>query len=144
MANRYYFRSVAEMLTLNTIDDVVKKVRSILTAHADSPDVISGGLHIFPTTVVSGGAEWSRHYAPPSGQTAPEPGGAPPSLPESDVFTATHRHKKTGGLYRLLGFATHTEDEQDVAIYQGEDGRFWARPKAIFEDGRFEELPTNG
>ena len=51
----------------------------------------------------------------------------------------THRHRK-GGLYRLLGVAQHTETGEVLAVYRGQDGRLWARPKAMFEDGRFTPL----
>jgi integrase len=52
----------------------------------------------------------------------------------------THRHKK-GGLYTKLMEATHSETEEAMVVYQGDDGRTWVRPKAMFEEaGRFEPL----
>jgi hypothetical protein len=72
----------------------------------------------------------------------------------------THRHKKRGSEYILLGFGkmqagrwfdllTHngvleaktSVDMCEVAIYRGEDGQHWVRPREEFEDGRFEALP---
>ena len=45
------------------------------------------------------------------------------------------RHYK-GGRYRFVGFATHTEDEeQELAIYTSADGRVWARPAEMFLSG---------
>ena len=46
------------------------------------------------------------------------------------------RHKK-GGLYERLGTARHSETLEDLTVYRGSDGQLWARPRAMFEDGRF-------
>lgn len=45
----------------------------------------------------------------------------------------THAHKK-GGLYTRLLDATHSETGEALVIYQGEDGRTWARPAAMFNE----------
>jgi hypothetical protein len=67
-------------------------------------------------------------------------------------FEATHRHIKSGGLYQKLGegkmqshdwkheFTLKSIDMTRVVIYQAQDGSYWVRPKAEFEDGRFEEI----
>lgn len=51
-----------------------------------------------------------------------------------------YRHKK-GKLYRILGFAVHTETEELLVIYAdiyGADPNTWARPLTMFmEEGRF-------
>jgi hypothetical protein len=79
----------------------------------------------------------------------------------------THRHKKSGGKYELLGFAkmqtawwyqVHgpgTKDEwgniypdytpvdmREVAVYRSvtDPTEIWVRPREEFEDGRFEDL----
>lgn len=74
--------------------------------------------------------------------------------------TATHRHKKRGSEYVLIGIgkmqAAHwndmsrdadncacgpSVDMREVAIYRGvDDGSLWVRPREEFEDGSFEPL----
>lgn len=48
-----------------------------------------------------------------------------------------YRHKK-GGLYTVLTEATHTETKEEMVIYHDAEGNMFARPKAMFFDGRFE------
>ena len=57
-----------------------------------------------------------------------------------------YRHYK-GGLYRVYGFARHTETEESLVLYreEGEEGLFWVRPVKMFCDivgpyQRFERL----
>jgi hypothetical protein len=53
----------------------------------------------------------------------------------------THRHVKTGGLYRVL--YTHALFEWDLrqaVIYDAESGAIWIRPADEFYDGRFEPV----
>ena len=83
-------------------------------------------------------------------------------------MTATHRHKKRGGEYVLIGIGkmqaehwkdgsvkrmrdatrcsapdqTASVDMREVAIYRGADGALWVGPREEFEDGRFEALAT--
>lgn len=74
---------------------------------------------------------------------------------------ATHRHKKRGSEYTLIGIGkmqasrwfegwpdggSTTVDMEEVAIYRGTDGQLWVRPHEEFEDGRFEIIaaPVSG
>lgn len=71
------------------------------------------------------------------------------------VWRPTHRHKKRGSEYQLLGIgkmqtndwsdlavypAQSPVDMREVAIYCAKDGTLWVRPREEFEDGRFEPL----
>lgn len=42
-----------------------------------------------------------------------------------------YRHYK-GGLYQVLGEATHTENQESLVIYKDSNGKIWARPKDDF------------
>jgi len=61
------------------------------------------------------------------------------ALRRAAEWQPTHRHYK-GGLYRLIAFARHSEAAEEFAIYESQDRQVWARPKAMFEDGRFTTL----
>lgn len=53
----------------------------------------------------------------------------------------THRHGKTGGLYRLVHRAVVIEATMTPAVvYEGQDGTLWVRPAAEYHDGRFATL----
>ncbi|WP_063928393.1 hypothetical protein [Methylobacterium aquaticum] len=77
-------------------------------------------------------AKWERKP-----KTGPLPGSSEPAKRERV------RHLKTGGVYEVLarGVMLQTSlgmtDEETVVIYRGEDGRWWAREEAEFDDGRF-------
>jgi hypothetical protein len=55
------------------------------------------------------------------------------SLP--DIPAGTYRHYK-GGLYEVIGAATHSETEESLVVYRALYGAFglWVRPSEIFLD----------
>lgn len=72
-------------------------------------------------------------------------------------MNATHRHKKRGSEYVLIGYGkmqsefwvehklnrSSAVDMREVAIYRSvEDSSLWVRPREEFEDGRFEVIPA--
>ncbi len=57
------------------------------------------------------------------------------------ALRGTHwRHKKTNGKYTIVGQCMIEATATAAYLYQGHDGRIWARPKDEFMDGRFERL----
>jgi len=94
-----------------------------------------------------------------AGWTSPTDGFTPDELdviastptPASaqDDWKPTHRHKKRGSTYVVVGQAqVQCEDgltDYEVAtVYRGHDGQLWVRRKSEFEDGRFEALSATG
>lgn len=46
----------------------------------------------------------------------------------------TYKHYK-GNLYKIIGFAKHSETLEDLIIYQSEKtGEFWARPYKMWNE----------
>ena len=80
----------------------------------------------------------------------------------AEGWRPTHRHKKRGSTYRVIGeaeaqvsaggwkFPTKTgvqyvrpiQDGDHITVYQGQGGELWARFSDEFNDGRFEVLPA--
>lgn len=65
------------------------------------------------------------------------------NISEDDTFARPlmYRHKKTGGMYRLLyeGLEVTGDDAVPSVVYQNGDGDVFIQAKARFFDGRFEE-----
>lgn len=55
------------------------------------------------------------------------------------IFSPTHRHLKTGGLYKVLYSGLIEKDLTTVIIYQSENGVVWVRPFEEFIE-KFESL----
>lgn len=56
-------------------------------------------------------------------------------------WAPTHRHGKTGGLYRLVPGYVQIEATNTTAVcYEAQDGTIWVRPATEFHDGRFATL----
>lgn len=53
------------------------------------------------------------------------------------------RHKK-GGLYEMVGEGRHSETQERLTAYLGEDGELWFRPVEMFHDGRFTQEAEPG
>jgi hypothetical protein len=51
----------------------------------------------------------------------------------SDIPAGTYRHYK-GGLYEVIGAATHSETEEPLVVYRALYGAFglWVRPREMF------------
>lgn len=55
-----------------------------------------------------------------------------------------YRHYK-GRVYQILCIAKHTETGEEQVVYCSENGEnFWARPKSMFMDGRFQPIEQKG
>ncbi|MBR7038608.1 MAG: DUF1653 domain-containing protein [Oscillospiraceae bacterium] len=64
----------------------------------------------------------------------PEPQEAPVEAPREIHEGQRYRHFK-GGLYSILGVATHSETLEEMVVYRSEaDGNVWVRPKSMFMD----------
>ena len=49
------------------------------------------------------------------------------------------RHKKTGGLYQVIGLAKIEATLEMAYVYESKQTNdYWVRPQAEMEDGRFE------
>ena len=44
-----------------------------------------------------------------------------------------YKHYK-GGIYTVIGIAKHSETQEEMVIYQGQDEQIWARPRAMFNE----------
>ena len=64
-----------------------------------------------------------------------------PEINEDAKWKPTHRHLKTGSLYRVVCEARIEATLDHVIVYESHYGDVWTRPKTEFYDGRFERLP---
>jgi hypothetical protein len=54
----------------------------------------------------------------------------------------THKHLKSGHLYREIMRAEIEATLQPCVVYDDKAGRSWVRPENEFDDGRFEPVPA--
>ena len=52
---------------------------------------------------------------------------------KGDIVKGTYKHYK-GGIYTVIGIAKHSETQEEMVIYQGQDEQIWARPRAMFNE----------
>jgi hypothetical protein len=81
--------------------------------------------------------DWLNEYLPP-----------PASASGTGTFQPTHRHKKRGSVYQVIGTAQlqATEplsDNAQLTVYRAEDRTLWVRSTGEFNDGRFEPLVSH-
>lgn len=55
------------------------------------------------------------------------------SAPKQRVANGFYKHYK-GGIYEVVGAATHTETGEELVLYKDESGRLWSRPVEVFLD----------
>ena len=64
----------------------------------------------------------------------PEPKEIPAEAPREVCEGQHYRHFK-GGMYTVLGVATHSETLEEMVVYRNDgDGKVWVRPKMMFMD----------
>ena len=81
----------------------------------------------------------------PSLAAEPRMKGYTPDDERTDPWVVTHRHVKTGGLYRVILRARNEADLKRVVVYQSaQDGTFWVRPASEFDEWRFERIRPRG
>lgn len=52
---------------------------------------------------------------------------------------ATYEHFK-GARYKILAIAIHSETGESLVVYHSPEGIVWARPREMFEDGRYRRV----
>jgi hypothetical protein len=61
---------------------------------------------------------------------------------DAAAWQPTHRHRKTGGLYRLVTEGWIEATKTRCVVYEDKDRCTWVRHADEFYDGRFEPLPA--
>lgn len=56
------------------------------------------------------------------------------------AWQPTHKHIKSGGLYRVIGHGFIEATVEPATIYEATNGVVWIRPSKEFNDGRFEPV----
>lgn len=54
-------------------------------------------------------------------------------MQNDDVAPGRYRHYK-GGLYTVVGVATHSESEEQLVVYRNREERLFVRPLAMFRE----------
>jgi hypothetical protein len=59
------------------------------------------------------------------------------------AWQPTHRHRKTGVLYRIVTEGWIESSKIRCVVYEDKDHCTWVRPASDFYDGRFQSLPID-
>jgi len=162
-ANGKWFWSVEGGFN-NKNGDVANEEAAKAAAQADYEARILSAIEPAPSPraqALEEAAKVAEQYDPTDTLTAPkEIAAAIRALSSQPVAVRlpTHRHKKRGTDYVLMGIGKmqaenwqvskdgfdQSIDMEEVAIYRSvDDGAIWVRPRSEFEDSRFEALPAS-
>ena len=68
----------------------------------------------------------------------------PISTPVKAEIGKWYYHVASGNAYQVIGIGIYEPDLSQIVLYKGPNPNapIWARPRTVFEDGRFQLMPT--